>query len=162
MASRKHVLLKESEVKMPFTASSEDAIKARALNLTLFSGLAAGIATAITVFNKSFTAIFGDKLHGVDLANAKLTLVVAVIAAFALISVADLLARAWATSAGGSFVIASAPSGLSATKTTGRDETGFIVAAVRFKPSDPDAVEYLLVKKGEAPGWTAGSELTLS
>jgi hypothetical protein len=149
-------------VKTPFTASSSDAIKARTLNLTLFSGLAAGIATAITVFNKSFTAIFGDKLHGVDLANAKLTLVVAVIAAFAVISVADLIARAWATSAGGSFVIASAPSGLTATKTESLDKTGFTVAAVRFKPAEPDAVEYLLVKTGEAPGWTGGSELTLS
>jgi hypothetical protein len=149
-------------VKAPFTSSSSDVIKARTLNLTLFSGLAAGIATAITVFNKSFTAIFGDKLHGVDLANAKLTLVVAVIAAFALISVADLIARAWATAAGGSFVIAAAPSGLTATKTEGPDKTGFTVAAVRFKPAEPDAVEYLLVKTGEAPDWTGGSELKLS
>lgn len=147
---------------MPFTASPSDAIKARTLNLTLFSGLAAGIATAITVFNKSFTAIFGDKLHGTDLANAKLTLLVAVIAAFALISVADLIARAWATSTGGNFVIAPAPSGLTATKTVGGDKPGFTVAAVRLKPAEPDAVEYLLVKSGEAPAWTAGSDLTFS
>jgi hypothetical protein len=149
-------------VKISFKDSPSDAIKARTLNLTRVSGLAAVIATAITVFNKSFKAIFGDKLTGVNLANAKLTLVVAVIAAFALIAVADLIARAWATAAGGSFVIASAPGGLTATKTEGVDEPGYTVAAVRFKPTEPDAVEYLLVKAGEAPGWTVGSKLKLS
>jgi hypothetical protein len=52
----------------PFAASEGDAIKGGALNLTLFSGLSAAIATAIVVFNESFEAIFGDGLTGAELA----------------------------------------------------------------------------------------------
>jgi hypothetical protein len=78
-------------------SSPSDAIKARTLNLTLGSGFAAFVATAVTVFNKSFKAIFGDTLDPSEQAHFKVTLLVAVIAAFALIAVADILARAWAT-----------------------------------------------------------------
>ena len=146
----------------PLGASPSDAIKGRTLNLTLFSGLTAAIATAITVFNDSFKAIFGDSLGGTDLAHAKLTLLVAVIAAFTLIAVADLLARAWATAANGKLIVTAVPGGLSAKKIDGEDQPGFTVAAMRVKSGDPEKVEYLLVKAGSEPAWVAGANVRLS
>jgi hypothetical protein len=154
---------------MAFGSSPKDAIKARTLNLTLGSGFAAFLAGGVTVFNDSFKAIFGDKLSAGQLASTKATILVAVIAAFAAIAVADLIARAWATAAkerreslDEAFAIATAPSGLKATKTRGRDVAGFTVAAVRFKRADPDAVEYLLVKSGVAPEWVATKDVELA
>jgi hypothetical protein len=150
----------ESPAARPSTTTRE-----RTLNLTLGSGFAALVAAGVTIFNKSFKSIFGDSITGVDLANTKATILVAVIAAFAAIAVADLLTRAWATAAKArvdSFTIAAAPSKLKAKKTSGVDETGFIVAALRFKPSAPDEVEYLLVKTGAQPEWVARKDLELS
>ena len=154
---------------MPLGKTTSDAIDARTLNLTLGSGFAALVATGVTIFNKSFKAIFGDDLTGDHLASAKTTILVAVIGGFAAIAVADLLARAWATASKeranaltGSFVIAAAPSKLKAKKTAGSDVAGFTVGAVRFKPAAPDEVEYLLVKSGVAPEWVTAKELELS
>lgn len=154
---------------MALGSTESDAIKARTLNLTLGSGFAAFIASGVTVFNGSFKAIFGKNLSANQLAHTKTTVLVAVIAAFALIAAADLIARAWATASSEPnkaiaehYVVAAAPSGLRATKIRDEDESGFTVAAVRFKPADPDAVEYLLVKSGSAPGWVAGKDLKLA
>jgi len=154
---------------MTLGSSSSDAINARTLNLTLGSGFAAFLATAITVFNDSFKAIFGEDLSGAELARYKVTVLVAVIAAFALIAVADLLARGWTTASRtradaqvAHYMIAAAPSNLKAKKTEGVDLGGFTVAALRLKPSQPDAVEYLLVKTGAAPEWVAGKHVSLS
>lgn len=142
----------------PFSASESDAIKGRTLNLTLFSGLAAAIASAIVVFNESFEAIFGDGLAPPELAHTKLVLLIAVIAAFALIVVADMLARAWATSANKLIVtpVPGAPSG----KTVDDDE--ITVAALRVKPDAPDEVEYLVVKAGAEPTWEAATKIRLT
>jgi hypothetical protein len=142
----------------PFAASESDAIEARTLNLTLFSGLAAAIASAIVAFNESFEAIFGDDLTGAELAHTKLVLLVAVIAAFALIAVADMLARAWASSAKGGVIVTPVPGGPSA-KTV--DGDGFTIAAMRVKPDAPDEVEYLLVKADAEPTWAAGAKVRL-
>lgn len=141
---------------MTLGASKSDAIKGRTLNLTLFSGLAAAITAAITVFNDSFKEIFGDTLTGTDLADAKLTLLVAVIAAFTLIAVADLLARAWATAASTKVIVTPVP-GSPAAKTL--DGDGYAIAAMRVKASAPDEVEYLLVKAGTEPTWTPAAKV---
>ena len=166
-------------------SAQTDVIDARTLNLTLGSGFAAFLTSAIVVFNDSFKAIFGgDALTGPELADAKIRVLVPVVAAFAAIAVADLLARAWTTAASKnakateaaarehavvartvatqSYVLAAAPPGLVATRIKGRDEAGFIVGALRFKPSAPDAVEYLVVKSGVAQEWVAGQHLELS
>lgn len=143
----------------PFSASESDAIKGRTLNLTLFSGLAAAIAAAITVFNESFKAIFGDSLGGTDLANAKLTLLIAVIAAFAVIAVADMLSRAWASAANSKLIVTPVP-GAPAGKTV--DDDDVTVAALRVKPDAPDDVEYLVVKAGSEPTWEAAAKIRLT
>lgn len=152
-----------------FGKSAGDAIQARTLNLTLGSGFAALVASGVVMFNDSFKAIFGETLSAGALASAKVTVLVAVIGAFGVIAVADLLARAWATaskeramSMTGNFVIAAAPSGLKAKKTEGLDIPGFTVAAIRFKPNAPDEVSYLLVKADLPPEWVGGKDLELS
>lgn len=143
----------------PFSASESDAIKARTLNLTLFSGLAAAIASAIVVFNESFKAIFGDDLTGPELAHTKLVLLIAVIAAFAVIAVADMLARAWASSANGKLIVTPVPGNPSA-KTV--DGDGFTIAAMRVQSGAPDDVEYLMVKAGSEPTWVAAAKVRLA
>jgi hypothetical protein len=143
----------------PFAASESDAIKGRTLNLTLFSGLSAAIATAIVVFNESFEAIFGDNLTGAELAHTKLTLVIAIIAAFTLIAVADMLARAWASSANGRLIVTPVPGSPSA-KTV--DGDGFTIAAMRVKSDSPDEVEYLLAKAGAEPIWVPAAKVRLA
>lgn len=142
----------------PFAASEGDAIKGGALNLTLFSGLSAAIATAIVVFNESFEAIFGDGLTGAELAHTKLTLVIAIIAAFSLIAVGDMLARAWASSVNGKLIVTPVPGGPSA-KTV--DGDGFTIAAMRVKADAPDEVEYLLAKEDAEPIWVAAAKVRL-
>jgi hypothetical protein len=153
-------------VPMTLGSSPSDAIKARTLNLTLGSGFAAFVAAGVTVFNKSFKAVFGDTLDASQLAHFKVTLLVAIIAAFALIATADILARAWATASAntstGDHVVLAAPVGLQAKKTEGTDIPGFTVGAIRFLPGKPDDLEYLLVKAGSAPEWVAEGAVALS
>lgn len=140
---------------MTFGPSESDAINGRTLNLTLYSGLAAAIATAITVFNDSFDAIFPG-LEDPEAADVKLPLLIAVIAAFTLIAVADLLARAWATATGGRLIVVPVPGSPSA-KTV--DGDGYSVAAMRVQAGAPDAVEYLMVKSGGEPTWVPAAKV---
>ncbi len=142
---------------MTLKASPSDAIKGRTLNLTLYSGLGAAITAAITVFNDSFKAIFPD-LSGSELADAKLTLLIAVIAAFTLIAVADLLARAWATTANGRLIVTPMP-GTPTAKTV--DGEKFKIAAMRVKAGAPDGVEYLMVEAGREPTWEPAAKVRL-
>jgi short subunit fatty acids transporter len=145
--------------------SPEDAIKTRTLNVTRGSSAAAALTAAAVVFNDIFKQVFGDGLEGFELAKIKATILVAVIAAIALIVVADVFARAIAertTAVNERDLIAAAPSGLRATKTAGPDAPGFLVAAVRYKPATPDEVDYLLAKADTAPEWVAGKDIELS
>lgn len=143
-------------------ADAAESIKSPATNLTLGSGFAAVIASAIVLFNKSFESIFGDDASK----TIKASVLIAVIAAWALVAVADLISRAiakaateradaekamaTATRAAGSIVIPM-PKVLDAKKTAGTDEPGFKAAALRVKADGETSV--LLVKKGEAADW---------
>jgi hypothetical protein len=133
------------------------AIKAPATNLTIGSGIAAALAAAVTLFNDSFKSIFGDTAS----ANVKASVLIAVIAAWTLIAVADLVARAVAKSAAARAdeAIAPLPTALQATKTVGADQTGFVAAAIRTS-GDGDT-SFLLVKQGQPPVWVDAGELSL-
>jgi len=136
--------------------STQDAIKARTLNLTLGSGFAAFLASAATVFNGTFKAIFGENLSAEEVAQTKTTILSFVIVAFAAIAVTDLLVRAWTTSSGErakALSVIPAPSSLKAKRLEGTDESGFTVAALRFPPSESATPEYLLTKVHKAPVW---------
>ena len=138
----------------PFGASESDAIKGRTLNLTIFSGIAAAAAAAAAVFNEIFTAIFGENLDATQTVETKLTLAVAIIAAFALIVIADMLARAWASSS--SRLIVTPVPGAPKAKTLAGEGS---VAAMRVKTGAPDEVEYLFVKSGSEPTWESASKV---
>ena len=169
----------------PIRKEDEDIIKGGTLRLTWISAAAAGLAAFVTVFNDTFERMFGK-----DQPSIKAAILIAVIAAFTLISVSDLLARALATaaklrssaqkevgsqaaakleaaaktlsdkweSAQDGWAISAVPASLTATKTKGSDVSGFIVAATRYKRSDPDDSQWLLVKAGvelhDGPGRT--------
>ena len=146
-----------------------DAINARALNLTFGSGFAALVASGVTIFNKSVLDLFGKDLDPADLARYKVTLLVAVIGGFALVAVADILARSWVTAAekgarasNDSYAVLAAPATLKAKKTEGTDVPGFTVAAIRFLPTKPDAIEYLLVKADTSSEWVSEKNVQLT
>lgn len=138
------------------TGSQNEVIKGRTLNLTLFSGLAAAIATAITVLNESFESIFGTDLTTTQFVETKLTLVVAIIAAFALIVVADILARAWANSTDKT-VVTPMPGAPRAKTVDGEGH----VTAIRVRTVTPDEVEYLFVRTGATPTWEAAAKVRI-
>ncbi len=131
-------------------------IKAPATNLTIGTGIAAALATAATLFNDSFNSIFGDDAS----ANVKASVLIAVIAAWTLIAVADLIARAVAKASadGGGEQLAPLPTAIAATKTEGTDQTGFVAAAVRVTAGE---TFFLLVKKGQRPEWLKAEEVDL-
>jgi hypothetical protein len=133
------------------------AIKAPATNLTIGTGVAAALATAATLFNDSFNSIFGDDAS----AKVKASVLIAVIAAWTLIAVADLIARAVANAAaaGGGEQLAPLPTALAAAKTTGTDKTGYAAAAVRVGATGETS--FLLVKKGQKPEWLTAEEIDL-
>jgi hypothetical protein len=145
----------------PFGAATEnEPIKGRMFNLTIFSGLGAAAVAAVAVFNDLFTEVFGDVGKGAgqftaaDLAQTKLVLLVAIIAALALIAIADMLARAWATSAN-KMVVIPVPG---APKVGTLDGDG-VVAAMRVQAGAPDDVEYLLFQAGNGPTWVKAADV---
>lgn len=133
------------------------AIQAGATNLTIGSGFAAAIAAAITLFNDSFRSIFGDGAS----ANAKASVLIAVVAAWTFIAVADLIARAITKAAfdARGEPLAPLPTAIAAKKTKGTDQTGFAAAAIRI--SAAGETSFLLVKKGQAPEWLKADEVDL-
>jgi hypothetical protein len=107
----------------------------------------------VTAFNENVVKIFGD--HVSD--GIKASILIAIIAAWAVIAVADLLARAITTSARLRSAPAAgmpAPSGMQVKLTEGVDSEGWLVAAIRGTDgADDGALQLLVVKAGEKPKW---------
>lgn len=143
----------------PVRDENEDTIKSGALRLTWVSGTLGGITALVTIFNEEFTHVFGE--HASD--GIKASVLIAVIAAWALIAVADIFARALTVSAKlkkGPADSVTAPRGLKVTLTEGEDSSGWTVAAIRgLDGSDEDSAEFLVVKSGQQPKWVEGDQL---
>jgi hypothetical protein len=139
----------------PIRDPKADVVKSGAFRLTWVSGALAGISALIVAFNKGFTEIFGDTAG----AGIKASVLIAIIAAWAVIAVADLLARAITTSAKLRSAPAAgmpAPDGMQVKLTDGVDSEGWLVAAVRGTDGVADgALELLVVKAGEKPKWVS-------
>jgi hypothetical protein len=137
----------------PIRDPKADVVKSGAFRLTWVSGAIGGIGALIIAFNKGFTEIFGDEAG----AGIKASVLIAIIAAWAVIAVADLLARAITTSARLRSAPAAgtpAPDGMQVTLTDGVDSPGWLVAAVRGTDGAADGdLELLVVKAGEKPRW---------
>lgn len=141
-----------------------EAIKSPATNLTLGTAGAATIATLVAAFNDSFDAIFGDTAGP----SIKAAVLIAVIAAWAFVAVADMLSRAIAKAATetarGAELAARAssdlvlmPTAVSATRLKGPDEPGFLAAALRS--GDDGAELVMLVRAGKPPEWVERTEV---
>lgn len=144
-------------------AATPEAIKSPATALTLGSAGAASLATLATVYNETFHSIFGDSAG----ASIKAAVLIAVIAAWALIAVADIVGRAIAKAAteraaglkAAAEVTASAtstpstvilPTTLAAKNLDGADETGFLAVATRIVDGKN---EVMLIKDACTPVW---------
>jgi hypothetical protein len=132
--------------------SGDKVIASPALRLTTFSAVAALVVAGGSLFtDKWFDQLLGDNAS----ASTRASVFIAVVGAWALIAVADVLARGYATAHGSRIV--TAPAGLPmATRTKGTAVSGFTVAAIRV---DGDGDSYLLVKAGQQPAWVPGGEL---
>jgi hypothetical protein len=144
----------------PIRDPNEDVVKSGAFRLTWVSGTIAGIAGVVTVFNEQFIHIFGE--HASD--GVKASVLIAIIAAWALIAVADLLARAITTTAKlrrEPSSLVTAPKKMRVKVTGGgEDSPGWTVAAIRGADgSEADALNLLVVKSGQAPKWVKQDEV---
>jgi hypothetical protein len=132
----------------PIRDPNEDVVKSGAFRLTWISGTIAGIAGVVTVFNEQFIHIFGE--HASD--GVKASVLIAIIAAWALIAVADLLARASS--------LVTAPKKMRVKVTGDEDSPGWTVAAIRGADgAEADTLNFLIVKSGQAPKWVKQDEV---
>jgi hypothetical protein len=140
----------------PIRDPEKDVIEAGASRITTLSAIVGGLAGIDVVFNDSLVKIFGDNppSNGV-----KTTILVSLIAAWALIAVADLIARAVVTAASQPR-LAIPPAGI---KVRRQDQAGdkaekdWLVAGAEFDPTKPDATRLLVVKAEEQPAWVDAS-----
>jgi hypothetical protein len=139
----------------------EDVVKSGALRLTWISGAVGGVGALVVAFNDNITKLFGEEVSD----GVKASVLIALIAAWALIAVADLLSRSITSSArlrrapAGAIT---APRGLRVKVIDGVDSPGWLVAAIRgYDDSEADAVEFLVVKAGETPKWVEQASVTL-
>lgn len=135
----------------PFRDEKEDVIKSGALGVTWISATIGGIAAILTVFNEQLINLFGDDLAD----NLKAGILVAVILAWALIAVADVMARAKVTAASLRAEVATAPEGMKV-KLIEADgvNDGWSVSAIR-------GTELLVAKAGQKPKWVKQDEVVL-
>lgn len=139
----------------------DNVVKSDSLALTRYAGVGAAILVVLNAINPAADKLLG----GHPSAAVRVSLFIAIIAAWALIAATDILARAYATahvtepppSVG--YTIAPLAPPLRAVSVEGRDSAGFLAVAVRFK-GDED-LEFMLVKPGQAPIWLAARNVEL-
>jgi hypothetical protein len=135
----------------PLRNKSEDVIKSGALGVTWISGAIGALTAIATVFNEQLVNIFGDDLAD----NLKAGILVAVILAWTLIAVADVMARAKVTAASLRVDVIPAPKGMKVklVENDGLDDA-WSVSAIR-------GGELLVAKRDHKPRWVKQSEVVL-
>jgi hypothetical protein len=132
-------------------------IKAPVLNVSLGSLGVISLGAVLTWWKSAFEFLFGASAS----TGVRETVLVASIAAFVVVVAADMIARAIATHYDVTHVVPWGKGWEASWIKPGADEDGFIVAGMRVSASNPDAVEYLLVKSGDASVWRAAKEVKL-
>lgn len=125
-----------------------------ALNLTRVTGLGAALVVVLTTFNGSWDTIFGTNAPD----WAKPVVVVSVIGAFAVVAAADILGRGNAAGRRGAMI--PMPEGLNAAYEPGTDQEVVVVAAARFRSTEDDNAEFLIVKDDHSTTWASRDELS--
>jgi hypothetical protein len=137
----------------PIRDEKEDVVKSGALRLTWVSGAIGGVGAILTVFNEQFINLFGENASD----GIKASVLIAIIAAWTLIAVADILGRSMTVSARlrrAPDESMPAPKGMRVKLTEGEDAVGWTVAAIRSaNGGDTSSLEFLVTKAGEAPQW---------
>jgi hypothetical protein len=123
-----------------------------ALNLTRFTGLGAALVAVLTTFNGAWTTIFGATTPD----WAKPVVIMSVIATFAVVAAADILGRAYAAGRRGGVI--RMPAGLVAAYTPGTDQRVSVVA-VRYRSTEADNSEFLIVKEDNSVLWAGNDDL---
>lgn len=129
-----------------------------ALNLTRITGLGAALVAVLTTVEKSWHAIFGDDAPG----WAKPVVMISVIAVFAVVAAADILARAYVAGRRGDII--PLPEGLEAmwdmpAKPVGQRDPVVRVVAVRFRRAETEDSEFLIVEDDKSTHWVGRNEL---
>lgn len=140
-------------------------IKTPATNLGLGGITLASATTVVVGWQTLFEKIFGDKVTE----GTRKDVLIASMVVLGIIIVADLFSRAITSAAAeraqalsanrSNWVVSTVPAGLTATILEGADQTGCQVAALRCKPAEPEALEYLVIKAGLSPSWRKASAL---
>ncbi len=132
-------------------------IKAPVMNVSLGAAGVISLGAALTWWKAAFEFLFGEHVG----TGVRETVLVASIAAFVLVLAVDMLARAYATRNDPTHIVPWGKGWEASWIKPGADPGGFIVAGMRVKASNPDDVEYLLVKTGDAPVWRSAKEVVL-
>ncbi len=134
-------------------------IKAPALNITLGTAGTLSLAAVLTAWKEAFDFIFGDEKpvpYGV-----REGVLIATIGAVVLVAAADMLARAIAARGDPTHIVPWAKDWKATWTLPDPDEGSYSVAGMRVRTSNPDEVEYLLIKEGKAPAWHRAEEVVL-
>ncbi|HYM54249.1 MAG TPA: hypothetical protein VES97_02720 [Solirubrobacteraceae bacterium] len=129
------------------------------MNITLGSAGVLSLAAVLTAWKEAFDFIFGEEAKVPY--SVREGLLIATIGAIVLVAAADMLARAIAARGDPTHVVPWGE-GWKATWTKPEPHDGdYLVAGMRVRASNPNEVEYLLVKEGEAPAWRQAKQVVL-
>lgn len=135
----------------PFRNKDEDVIKSGSLRVTWISGTLAGLAGLVTLFNDHIHTLFGKDVSD----EIKAGVLAVVILAWALVAVADVMARAKVTAARLGIEVTPALKGMKVKLSeVDGDDPGWEVHAIRGS-------ELLIAKQNKKPKWIKQDEATL-
>lgn len=147
-----------SRARLANRAVKRSPIKAPAMNITLGTGGVLSLGAALTTWKESFEFLF--EVPPTDAIRAQV--LIATIAAIVVVAAADMFSRAISARQDPHHVLPWGAGWTAAISQPEADDPGYIVAGMRTRASQPDAVEYLLVKAGSAPVWKRAADVTLA
>jgi hypothetical protein len=146
-----------ADVPTPIRNDSQDVIKAGTLRLTWISGIVGALAAIGTTWDSFWAAIYGHPPSD----WIRTAVLIAIVSAWAVIASTDMASRAYASARLGARVV-SLPSAASAEWNPSGGTHQVVVAALRFTPTDPETVEYLVLRADGPSAWVPASELTFA
>jgi hypothetical protein len=115
--------------------------------------LGAALVAFLTAFDGIWNRLFGE--HAPHWARP--VVIIALLAVFAVVAAADILARGYAAGRRGEII--AMPAGLTATYETPEPTEDVVVSAVRFRRAEEDSSEFLIVKEDDSTSWVGRDEL---